>query len=364
MEVLALILAGGEGSRLFPLTAEHAKPALPFANGYRIIDFVLSNLVNSGVSPIYVLAQYKPHSLIDHLAESWAPHFDGKDHLLKVILPQTDRCFKGTADAVYQNLHLIDRHKPDLVAIFAADHVYRMDVGQMVGFHRGCNAEISVAAVPVPIEKASAFGVIVTGHDGRIREFQEKPERPAPVAADPTRAFASMGNYLFDPNVLAELLAEAGRDGGSDFGRDVLPRVPGRYRTFAYDFSSNLLPGVAPHEERGYWRDVGTVEAFAAAQNDILGSLPRFNLHNQEWPLQAGYQAGTVKVGNNGIRKKIQVNPARGSRREFDIGTPDGTKVRAVREKLTAIACYSAMPPTPISDEGLLRADEPPVMPG
>ena len=336
MKILALILAGGEGSRLFPLTAKHAKPALPFANGYRIIDFVLSNLVNSGVSSIYVLAQYKPQSLIDHLTATWASRFDGKDRHLRVILPETDRgagSFRGTADAVYQNLHLIDRHKPDLVAVFAADHVYRMDVRQMVGFHKGCNADISVAAVPVPIEKASAFGIMVTGRDGRICEFQEKPERPAPVATDPTCAFASMGNYLFEPDVLADLLEESNRNGSSDFGRDILPHVPERYRTFAYDFSSNLLPGIAPHEERGYWRDVGTVEAFAAAQKDILGSRPRFNLHNQEWPLlDGGYQARTGKVGNNRFRKKIQVKPSSRSRREFDGRTPDRTKVCALLE--------------------------------
>ncbi len=316
MKILALVLAGGEGTRLYPLTARQAKPALPFANGYRIIDFVLSNLVNSGISSIYVLAQYKPHSLIEHLAAAWASHFDGEDHLLSVILPEADcgvSSFKGTADAVYQNLHLIDRHRPDLVAVFAADHVYRMDVRQMVGFHRGCNADISVAAVPVPIEKASAFGVIVTGHDGRIREFQEKPERPAPVATDPTRAYASMGNYLFDPGVLADLLEEANQHGDCDFGRHIMPHLPGRYRTFAYDFTNNVVPGIAPYEEHGYWRDVGTVEALVAAQKEIQGPQPRFHLHNHKWPiLGGGYQTRSLEDKNDEFRQKILYKVAGG----------------------------------------------------
>lgn len=313
MKILALVLAGGKGSRLYPLTAMHAKPALFFVNGYKIIDFVLSNFANSGISSVYVLAQYKPRSLIDHLASAWAPRFSGKDGFLKVICPNTtegEKPFKGTADAVYQNLHMIERHAPDLVAVFAADHVYRMDVCQMADFHRRCNADVSVAAVPVPIENASAFGVMVTEDDASVREFQEKPARPAAIPSDPRRAYASMGNYLFSPRVLAGLLEEARQNGGSDFGSHIMPRLPGRYRTFAYDFSNNALPGVAPHEERGYWRDVGTLDALAAAQNDTQGPLPRFNLHNRAWPIFG--TANQLATANGGaLRKKKSLEAQR-----------------------------------------------------
>lgn len=290
-KVLALVLAGGNGTRLHPLTAEHAKPALPFAAGYRIVDFVLSNMVNSDISSIYILAQYKPRSLIEHIRTAWAPWRDG-ERFIKVVLPETNSeagSFKGTSDAVYQNLHLIERHRPDLVAIFAADHIYRMDVRQMVRFHVERTADVSIAAVPVPVEKASPFGIIVTSPDGRVTDFQEKPERPTPIPTDPGRAYASMGNYLFNPRVLQELLEQAHRHRETDFGRHVLPRARCNHRAFAYDFTSNHVPGVLPHEERGYWRDVGNIEAYMAARQDVSGQKPRFSLANHEWPIHGGY---------------------------------------------------------------------------
>lgn len=332
MKILAMVLAGGEGSRLYPLTAMHAKPALPFVNGYRIIDFVLSNLANSGISSVYVLAQYKPCSLIDHLGAVWAARFGRIGGFLRVICPKTaegEMPFGGTADAVHRNLHLIERHAPEVVAVFAADHVYRMDVCQMADFHRERNAEVSVAAVPVPIENASAFGVMVTDSDASMREFQEKPARPSPMPSDPTRAYASMGNYLFSPRVLALLLEEAKRTGGSDFGRHILPHLPGRYRTFAYDFSNNALPGVAPHEERGYWRDVGTLDALIAAQKDTEGAEPRFDLHNRAWPiLGVGHQA--VFAGGGGLRRKPANEPQeRYSVPMFGAERPPGREPRA-----------------------------------
>ncbi len=289
MKILAMVLAGGSGTRLHPLTAEHAKPALPFAHGYRTVDFVLSNLVNSDVSRIYVLAQYKPRSLITHIRIAWAPWSGGARPAINVVLPETGSeggSYKGTADAVYQNLHLIERERPDLVAVFAADHVYRMDVRQMANFHQERGAEVSISAVPVPMEKASAFGIMATGSAGELRDFQEKPERPAPMAADPGRAYASMGNYLFNPRVLLELLEHANRRGHTDFGHHILPHLPHSHRAFAYDFASNRIPGVRPYEERGYWRDIGTVDAYRAAQRDVLGPLPRFNLVNSRWPIR------------------------------------------------------------------------------
>lgn len=288
MRILALVLAGGEGTRLHPLTAEHSKPALPFANGYRIIDFALSNLVNSGICAIYVLAQYRPQSLIRHIENAWAPRLSRKKGFIRAVLPRPDvGCgyFRGTADAVYQNLDLIERHKTDMVAVFASDHIYRMDIGQMVCYHQGRNADVTVAAVPVPIENAGSFGIVVPGPGGKIRDFLEKPARPPAIPANPARAYASMGNYLFDTNVLVGVLHGAQRSSSFDFGRDILPRLPGRGRVYAYDFSTNYVPGVQTHEEPAYWRDVGTLETLAAAQRDIQGPMPRFALSNPLWPI-------------------------------------------------------------------------------
>jgi glucose-1-phosphate adenylyltransferase len=297
MKTVALVLAGGEGSRLHPLTAEHAKPALPFASGYRIIDFVLSNLVNSGITTIYVLAQYKPASLVAHIEAAWAPWFAGGRGLIKVLLPRSNTLggqFKGTADAVYQNLDLVQSHAPDLVAVFASDHVYRMDVRQMAAFHRTRDAHATVAAVAVPLEEASAFGIIATAPDGRVRDFAEKPQLAAPIPGDARRAYASMGNYLFEPNALARMLREGRRLGETDFGRDVLPRIARTSRIYAYDLAENQVPGVEAYEERPYWRDVGTLAALAAAQQDATGQRPRFNLWNRRWPIRGEHDAALL----------------------------------------------------------------------
>jgi glucose-1-phosphate adenylyltransferase len=297
MKIVALVLAGGEGSRLYPLTAEHAKPALPFANGYRIVDFVLSNLVNSQISTVYVLAQYKPESLMRHIQAAWAPWFTGTDGAIKVLLPRSNTFngqFKGTADAVHQYLDLLQAHSPEVVAVFAADHIYRMDVRQMVAFHRQRNADVTVSAVAVPIEKASSFGIMSTQSDGRVREFREKPQRPTPIPHSPTRAYASMGNYLFDPKLLENALQAARSRGDTDFGRDLLPRLCRTARIYAYDFADNKVPGVQEFEERAYWRDVGTLSALAAAQQDAMGHRPRFNLWNRRWPIRGEYDAALL----------------------------------------------------------------------
>jgi glucose-1-phosphate adenylyltransferase len=297
MKIVALVLAGGEGTRLHPLTAEHAKPALPFANGYRIIDFVLSNLVNSRISNIYVLAQYKPASLISHIQSAWAPWFDEGQGVCKVLLPRSNTLggqFKGTADAVYQYLDLVHAHQPDLVAVFSADHVYRMDVRQMIAFHRERDAQATVAAVSVPVEQASSFGIIATARDGRVSRFSEKPAIPPHIPGDPGRAYASMGNYLFEPATLERVLREGRRLGETDFGRDVLPRIATSSRVYAYDLAQNQVPGVQDYEERPYWRDVGTLAALAAAQEDATGQRPRFNLWNRRWPIRGEHDAALL----------------------------------------------------------------------
>jgi glucose-1-phosphate adenylyltransferase len=290
MKIVALVLAGGEGTRLYPLTAEHAKPALPFANGYRIVDFVLSNLVNSGISTIYVAAQYKPESLVKHIESAWAPSFDGAERMIKVLLPRSGEPFKGTADAVFQNLQLIESHSPDMVLVFAADHIYRMDVRQMVAFHRRRHAHVTVSAVAVPLDKARGFGVLSAGADGRVHKFSEKPKQPEPIPGDPRFAYASMGNYVFEPEALERMLLEARDRCEVDFGRDILPRVCTSDRVYAYDFSENRVPGLQDYEERAYWRDVGTLAALAAAQQDAAGVRPRFNLWNPRWPIHGRVQ--------------------------------------------------------------------------
>jgi glucose-1-phosphate adenylyltransferase len=297
MNIVAMVLAGGEGTRLYPLTAEHAKPALPFASGFRLVDFVLSNLVNSRISTIYVLAQYKPDSLIKHISAAWSPWFADGEGLIKVLLPRSNTLggqFKGTADAVYQYLDVLHAHSPDVVAVFAADHVYRMDVRQMVAFHRERRADVTVAAVAVPINKASSFGILAITPERRVSEFREKPRQAASLPSDPTRAYASMGNYLFDPDVLEQALLEARRAGETDFGRDVLPRLCASHSVYAYDFAENRVPGVQDHEERTYWRDVGTLAALAAAQQDAMGATPRFNLSNRRWPIRGEFDAALL----------------------------------------------------------------------
>ena len=297
MKIVALVLAGGEGTRLHPLTAEHAKPALPFANGYRIVDFVLSNLLNSGISTIYVLAQYKPESLMRHIASAWSPWFDDSAGLIKVLLPRSNTLggsFKGTADAAYQYFDVLQAHRPDVVAVFAADHVYRMDVRQMARYHAERRADATVAAVAVPIAQASSFGIMSTDAEDRVREFREKPRVAPAIPGNPGQAYASMGNYLFRPEVLADALCEARARGETDFGRDVLPRLCESARVYAYDFARNVVPGVQEYEERAYWRDVGTLSALAAAQQDAMGHRPRFNLWNRRWPIRGEYDAALM----------------------------------------------------------------------
>ena len=280
--ILAFVLAGGEGRRLRPLTANCSKPAVRFSGTYRIIDFVLANLVNSQISPVYVLAQYKPHALLDYLTRSWQPYWP-----IQARLPQAGQAFAGTADAVYHNLDLVEHYRPDLVAVFAADHVYRMDVRQMARFHASRGADVTVAAVRVPVENASQFGIMDVDSSGAIQSFQEKPTVPRLRFGNSCSVYASMGNYLFRPATLCALLERTIAIGGSDFGSHVLPTLPGSgCHALAYDFSSNKVPGVRRYEEPAYWRDVGTLYALNQARADTVGLRPRFDLRNPLWPLR------------------------------------------------------------------------------
>ena len=299
--VLGIVLAGGEGTRLAPLTAERSKPAVPFGGRYRIVDFALSNLVNSGIYSIYVLVQYKSQSLIEHIREAWVLGPTIPSHFITVVPPQMregPEWFQGTADAVYQNLALIEANDPDLVAVFGADHVYRMDLRQMVDFHLTSGADVTVAALPVPRAQASAFGVIDCDAAGRIRAFVEKPAAPPAMPTDPTRAYASMGNYIFRTGTLVDALVEARDNHGTDFGRDVLPRLIETHRVYAYDFGENACPGVHDYEEPAYWRDVGTIDAYFDATMDTLGTRPRFDLLNLRWPIRSSnYQGPPASIG-------------------------------------------------------------------
>jgi len=299
--ILAMVLAGGEGTRLAPLTAERSKPAVPFGGRYRIVDFVLSNLVNSEIYSIYILVQYRSQSLIEHIRNAWVLAPIIEDHFVTVVPPQMaegSESFAGTADAVYQNLSLIRHEDPALVVVFGADHIYRMDVSKMIAFHRSRNADVTVAALPVPLADAQSFGVIGVDGEGRVLQFQEKPDRPKALPANPERAYASMGNYVFNADVLVPILREGQKRGEHDFGRHVLPRIIDSHRVYAYDFASNQVPGVKAYEEHGYWRDVGTLDAYFAASMDTLGLQPRFDLSNPRWPIRStSYQGPSARIG-------------------------------------------------------------------
>jgi glucose-1-phosphate adenylyltransferase len=300
MKVLAMVLAGGQGTRLDPLTAERSKPAVPFAGRYRIADFVLSNLVNSGIRGIYLLVQYKSQSLIEHVNKAWGQTLSFSGQFITIVPPQMregPEWFQGTSDAVFQNINLIRNHAPDLVAIFSADHIYRMDVRQMVDFHHQNGAHVSVASIPVPLSEVSAYGIIDADRTGRIRGFIEKPDSTPPMIGDPAHAYGSMGNYLFETEVLLTALREAHERGEHDFARHILPRLIKSHRVFAYNFADNRIPGVADYEERAYWRDVGTLDAYYAANRDTLGEQPRFKLFNPQWVINSSnYQGPSARV--------------------------------------------------------------------
>lgn len=289
-------MAGGEGSRLYPLTRERAKPAVPFGGKYRLIDFVLSNFLNSQMYSIYVLTQFKSQSLTEHLQEGWRFSSILKDHFILPVPAQKrtgESWYQGTADAIYQNINLIEGHGFDLVAVFGADHIYRMDIRQMVNSHLKNKASMTVSSLPVSIEEAKSFGVIQVDSDQRIIGFQEKPAQPRPIPGRPNEAYASMGNYIFNTDFMLDALYEdaADEDSSHDFGKDILPRVYAEERVFAYDFRSNQIPG-SSSQEIGAWRDVGTIKAFWEANMDLRNVNPMFNLYNGKWPIKTTMYEG------------------------------------------------------------------------
>ncbi len=295
LRVLAFVLAGGKGTRLYPLTKERAKPAVPFGGQYRIVDFVLSNLVNSGIYSSYVLIQFKSQSLLQHIREGWESGGFLKSHFIIPVPAQMrspgETWYRGTADAIFQNINLIEQADPHVVAIFGADHIYRMNIREMIEFHEQKRAQATVAAIPVDKQFASEFGVIEAGDDGRILGFHEKnPDAPT-MPGDPNQVYASMGNYIFSTGLLLrELYADAANENSShDFGRDILPGLVGKSELFAYDFQTNRIPG-DPAGSSNYWRDVGTIDAYYDASMDLRAVSPELNLYNRQWPLRtAGY---------------------------------------------------------------------------
>ena len=286
-KILAMVLAGGEGSRLLPLTQERAKPAVPFGGLYRLVDFALSNLVNSGIRRIVVLTQYRSHSLDLHMEKTWrlSPLLGYYVVTVPAQMRTGRHWFAGSADAVYQNLNIIDDEQPEYVAVFGADHIYRMDVEPMVHQHIESGAGVTVAGIPVPIEEASSFGIIEATADGRMRSFVEKPDSPTPLPGDPTRAFASMGNYVFSTDILREVVTtDAAEDTKHDMGANIIPTLVDSGDAWVYDFGKNEVPGQV-ERERGYWRDVGTIDAYFQASMDLVAAQPVFDLYNYDWPI-------------------------------------------------------------------------------
>jgi glucose-1-phosphate adenylyltransferase len=301
LKVLSFVLAGGKGTRLYPLTKERAKPAVPFGGQYRIIDFVLSNLVNSGIYSIYVLIQFKSQSLLQHLRDGW--EFSGllKDHYIIPVPAQmrtpNETWYRGTADALFQNLNLIDQSDPHIVAVFGADHIYRMNIRAMIEYHEQKRAQVTVAAIPVPKEYAVEFGVIEASPDGRILAFHEKNPNAPTMPGNADMVLASMGNYTFSTAPLLKYLHDDSKDESSahDFGRDILPKWVQSGDVFCYDFTTNRIPG-DPVGSAVYWRDVGTIDAYYEANMDLRAVTPALNLYNRQWPLRtAGYDDPPAK---------------------------------------------------------------------
>ncbi len=294
-------MAGGKGERLYPLTKERSKPAVPFGGKYRIIDFVLSNFINSGIYSNYVLVQYMSQSLIEYLRSTWNLGGIAKEHFITVVPPQMrlgEMWYRGTADAVKQNMNLINDYKPDLVAVFGADHIYRMDIRQMIDFHVANKADVTVSALTVPLKQASRFGTVVVDAKNRITAFEEKPKNPKPMPGNPNAVLASMGNYIFSYDALVKIMhEESGEAAALDFGKTILPNILKRYRVFGYNYADQVLPGSKPFEENNYWRDVGTLEAYWQANMDLLGAKPKMDLNNKLWPIQdSKHTAGPSKV--------------------------------------------------------------------
>ena len=287
--VLAMVLAGGEGKRLMPLTADRAKPAVPFGGSYRLVDFVLSNLINAGLRRVCVLTQYKSHSLDRHITQTWRMPTLLGDYVTPVPAQQRlgPRWYTGSADAIFQSLNLVYDEQPEYVVVFGADHVYRMDPMQMIRAHIESGAGVTVAGIRMPKSISHQFGVIQTDPDGRlITQFLEKPSDPPTIPGDDEHCYVSMGNYVFTTSVLLDALRADASDTSSihDMGGNILPMLTGQGLAQVYDFATNIVPG-ATERDQGYWRDVGTLDSYHDAHMDLVSVHPIFNLYNRRWPI-------------------------------------------------------------------------------
>lgn len=338
--VLAIVLAGGEGKRLFPLTEDRAKPAVPFGGSYRLIDFVLSNLVNAGFMRIAVLTQYKSHSLDRHISQAWSLSGPTTQYIASVPAQQRrgKRWYNGSADAILQSLNLIHDEKPDYVIVFGADHVYRMDPSMMVEEHIATGMDCSVAGIRVPREEATAFGCIQADGMGSVTEFIEKPANPPSTPDDPNMTYASMGNYVFTTQALIDALLADEHDDSSDhdMGGNIIPYFVDKGQAHVYDFMANEVPG-ATDRDRGYWRDVGTIDSYYEAHMDLISVHPIFNLYNRHWPIHSTETQNfpPAKFVQNGIAQSSMVAPGcivsggtvRNSILSSDVHVADGATV-------------------------------------
>ena len=290
-DALVMILAGGEGKRLYPLTKDRAKPAVPFGGRYRIIDFVLNNFINSGFFKIKVLTQYKSDSLNKHITRGWAlsPFLNQYVDLAPAQMRTGSEWYRGTADAIYQNVFHITDEDPDYVCIFGGDHIYKMDVSQMLDYHKEKKADLTISAIPIPIEEAHEFGIIEVDDDWKLTNFVEKPKTaPKSIPLNPNMCLASMGNYIFNKDSLLKALEEDEKIKSSnhDFGKNVIPMMLNEgKRIYVYNFNENVFPGMSDRE-RGYWMDVGSIDAYWQANMDLLDYDPELNLYSQAWPLR------------------------------------------------------------------------------
>jgi glucose-1-phosphate adenylyltransferase len=306
--VMAMILAGGEGRRLFPLTSERAKPAVPFGGKYRIIDFVLNNFVNSEIYKIKILTQFKSDSLNKHITRGWpmSPVFGQYIDLVPAQMRTGSDWYRGTADAIFQNKNLIEDENPDVVCVFGGDHIYKMDIRQMLAFHKQRGAELTIAAIPVPVSQASAFGIIQIDEHSRVIGWEEKPKVPKEMPHQPGWCLASMGNYIFNQAVILEELVKDAvvKSSHHDFGKDIIKSMITRREVFVYDFYTNVVPGNTD-KEKGYWRDVGDIDSYWESNMDLVEVSPVFNLYNKKWPIRTfSYQAPPSKyVFDEGDRK-------------------------------------------------------------
>lgn len=346
--VLAMVMAGGEGARLHPLTKERAKPAVPFGGKYRIIDFVLNNLVNSGIFKIKVLTQFKSDSLIKHLSAGWNLNGMLGQYIdpVPAQMRTGKRWYEGTADAIYQNINLIHDESPNYVIVFGADHVYKMNISKMLMYHRNVGAVATVAAIPKPIsEAAHQFGIIEVDKSGRMIGFEEKPANPRPIPGNPDMTLVSMGNYIFNTKFLVrELYADASlKKSSHDFGKDVIPNMFKNYPVYVYDFFNNRIDGET-ESQNIYWEDVGTMDAYYNANMSLRDVVPKLSLYNESWPIRtASAQSAPAKFVFSGEGADKRKGEAMDSIISGGCIISGGTVLRSVLSRNVRVHSYATV---------------------